>query len=394
MSNPIHTSNERLDQLQISRMSLDRIRQANYYLKDYIGEALVRHPDLAAIFLVTKSEIDKLSADEAALRSLMGTPYLVVSPTLTDVADWKSLASGGTSTVAVDRLRREAPRLSDLDKLSLFYNNRLYLWLVVEVLHASVIAAPLLGISLELATYLRSVPQHTLDLMIGKLEFPIFRWRLASKLFWIDLGSGNRSEEAFGHFFLASTPNKANRIDHKAPWADLVLPRYRTKIYSEIMIQQKCRASTVSSLLGIRPPATRELYKEFHGESSPCGQMPKSLNWYFESPSHRLQGTMLITLYRIGLANDCNVPEAFIAAFDAVTKFFGSDLKLTPDRACHLARSMGTDAHLSLSPCRSCGTPYLISVAGTRPQLSGSFSCSSCSGALGTSQSIKKRRKR
>jgi len=375
-------------------MSLDRMRQANYYLKDYIGEALGRHPSLESIFQVTKADIDRLSADEVALRSLMGTPYLVVSPTLTDVEDWKSLSTGGTSTVAVDRLRREAPRLSDLDKLSLFYNNRLYLWLVVEVLHASVIAAPLLGISLDLANYLRSVPQHSLDLMIGKLEFPIFRWRLASKLFWLELSDGNRSEEAFGHFFLASTPNKANRLDKKAPWTGLALPRHRIKIYSEIMIQQKCRASTVSSLLGIKSPETRGLYKEFHGESSPCGQMPNSINWFFTSPNHRLQGTMMVTLYRLALANDCNVPEAFIAAFDAVTNFFGSELKLTADRACHLARSMGTDAHLSLSPCRSCGTPYLISVAGARPQLSGSFACPSCSGAFGTSQSIKKRRKR
>ncbi|MCM2248733.1 hypothetical protein, partial [Klebsiella pneumoniae] len=86
-----------------------------------------------------------------------------------------------------------------------------------------ILAAPLLGISKELAVYLRSLPQHVLDLAISRVDFPMFRWRLDSKRFWIDFETARVSPDAIGHHFLATVPMRADRIEAKQSWSNLRL---------------------------------------------------------------------------------------------------------------------------------------------------------------------------
>lgn len=379
--------------LKLSRMTQDRIRSANYYLTDFLTEALGSHRDFELTLRVSKKNLDSIRTNEAAYRDLMGTSFLVVTPTLTEVNDWKSLTDHTTSTLAIDKLRKDTPRLNGQDQIRLFYNNRQYLWMLVELLHTSVLAAPLLGISQELADYLRKVPQHVLDLGIAQVEFPIFRWRISSKLFWTEYQSDRVSPEALAHYFLASTPVRADRLEHKHSWSNLRLHRYQSKVYSEMLIRQHCRASTVGSLLAISPATSRRLYMEIHGVSSPSGKVPSSLNWYFEAPTYRQQATMMVSLYRMALATGANVPAAFIAAFDVMQSLFGSDLKLTADRACHICRAMASSAEVELAPCRICSTPYLIANTGPRIELSHNFACPSCSASL-SHQTVAKRKRR
>lgn len=380
------------ERLQLTRMTCDRIRSANYHLTDHLAEALGAHPQLADVLHIDRAHIDKMRKAVATQRDLMGTPFLVVVPTLLDVHDWKCLTEGTTTTVAVDKLRDKLPAWSNDDKLRLFYNNRHYIWLMVELLHVSILAAPLLGISKELANYLRSLPQHVLDLAISKVDFPMFRWRLDSKRFWLDFETARVSPDVIGHHFLTTVPMRADRIEAKQSWSNLRLDPLKKKVYSEMMIRQYCRASTVTSLLGINSTKTRPLFQAIHGSSSPTGQLPTSTAWYFEQALHRMQATMMVTLYRIGLAFGANVPEAFIAAYDLFDKFFGPDSRISADRACHICRSMSTDAQLDLAPCRSCRTPYLIANTAPKIELSNNFSCPGCTGALGNVQ-LGRRRK-
>ncbi|QET04059.1 hypothetical protein FOB72_18075 (plasmid) [Cupriavidus pauculus] len=380
------------ERLQLTRMTCDRIRSANYHLTAHLAEALSAHPQLDAVLHIDRAHIDKLRKAEATQRDLMGTPFLVVVPTLMDVHDWKCLTEGTTTTVAVDKLRHQLPKWSNDDKLRLFFNNRHYIWLMVELLHVSILAAPLLGISKELAEYLRSLPQHVLDMVIAKVDFPIFRWCLDNRRFWIDFETSRLSSDAIGHHFLATVPIRADRIEANQSWTNLRLDPLKKKVYGELMIRQYCRASTVTSLLGINSTKTRQLFQSIHGASSPTGQLPTSTAWYFEQPLHRMQATMMVTLYRIGLAFGGSVPEAFIAAYDLFDKFFGPDSRISADRACHICRSMSTDTQLDLAPCRSCRTPYLIANTAPKIELSNSFSCPGCSGALGNGQ-LGRRRK-
>jgi hypothetical protein len=122
------------DKLGLSKVSAERIRSTNYHLTDYMEEALIRHQSFAQTFGLKKEDIETLRQNEPSFRKLMGSPFMVVSPTLGDVADWKSLIGGGTTTIAVDKVRQQTPSLDSVDKILLYYNNRAYVWLLVELL--------------------------------------------------------------------------------------------------------------------------------------------------------------------------------------------------------------------------------------------------------------------
>lgn len=388
-----HSPTAEFERLQLTRMTCDRIRSANYHLTDHLAELLGAHPELEQPLHISKAAVDRVRKAEATQRDLMGTPFLVVVPTLSEVQDWRCLTENTTTTLAVDALRSQLPAWSNDDKLRLFYNNRHYIWLIVELLHVSILAAPLLGITKELAEYLRSLPQHVLDMAIARVDFPIFRWRLHSKTFWVDFDSKRLGPDSNGHHFLASTPMRADRMATKHSWTNLRLEPLQKKVYSEMMVRSHCRASTITSLLGITSTRTRTLFQQIHGRSSPSGQLPTSTAWYFEHPTHRLQATIMVSLYRIALAFGANVPEAFISAYDLFDKFFGTTSKISADRACHICRTTSTDAQLELAPCRVCRTPYLIANTAPRIELSHAFSCPGCSGTLGGPNGSVRRRK-
>ena len=69
--------------------------------------------------ILSKKNLDSIRTNEAAYRDLMGTSFLVVTPTLTEVNDWKSLTDHTTSTLAIDKLRKDTPRLNGVSLRSL-----------------------------------------------------------------------------------------------------------------------------------------------------------------------------------------------------------------------------------------------------------------------------------
>ncbi|MFS8981160.1 FlhC family transcriptional regulator [Cupriavidus necator] len=373
------------DKVGLAKLSAERIRSTNYHLTDYMEEALIRHAAFASTFGIRKEEIESLRKNEPAFRMLMGMPFMTVVPTINSVEDWKSIVSGRTTTVAVDKIRQQTPALDSVDKILLYHNNRAYVWLMVELLHASILAAPLLGISLELAEYLRYLPQHHLDLAVSRIQFPIFRWRIAEPVFFIEHGADRTSYDLLAHYFMRFSQIDLGKQEGKQEWTRLRLDRLQTDVYGRLLTGMGCRASSVASLLSINPAKARKLYLEQQGESSPCGQMPSSVAWHFESSSARVQSTVFLWLYRVCANTGANVPEALIAAYDVVAQTFGSDLRLTADRATYLARTMAEESELSLAACRACGTDYLIANSAPRIELSRSYACPACSGTLSSS---------
>ncbi|EKZ95800.1 transcriptional activator FlhC [Cupriavidus metallidurans] len=389
-----HSPTADFERLLLSRMTRDRIRSANYHLTDHLAEILSHHPELEATLQIGHDNVERVRQAEVTQRELMGTPFLVVTPTLTDVQDWRCLAENTTTTLAIDELRSNMPAWDTDDKLRLFYNNRHYIWLLAELLHVSILAAPLLGLSRDLAEYLRSLPQHVLDRAIARIDFPIFKWRLPSKPFWIDFDTDRIMPDTLAHHFIATTPMRADKLSGKHSWTRLTLEPVAKRVYSDLMIRQKFRASIVASLLGMSGTYTRNQFQQIHGESSPSGQLPSSTAWYFEHATHRLQATAMVSFYRMAQAFGANVPEALIAAYDLFEKIFGTISKISADRACHICRIISTEATLELAPCRVCRTPYLIANTAPRIELSHNFSCPNCSGALGGPHADSRKRRK
>src|SRR5438105_15883210 len=108
------------DKLGLAKLSAERIRSTNYHLTDYMEEALIRHAAFAQTFGIRKEEIEALRRNEPAFRKVMGMPFMTVVPTIGAVADWKSLVSGRTTTLAVDKIKHQTPVLDSVDKILLY----------------------------------------------------------------------------------------------------------------------------------------------------------------------------------------------------------------------------------------------------------------------------------
>ncbi|CAG2155470.1 FlhC family transcriptional regulator [Cupriavidus numazuensis] len=381
------------DQFMIPYWVLDRILSANFRLTTYTVNALAVTKGLSSIYEVEHADIERLRDDQKSMSVVFATPFLAYLPTLTSPDDWRSYIEGRTPTSSVSLLSQMTPELSLVQSMQLEQANRAYINAIYDVLNMSLLAAPLLGMSIELADYLRSIPQHQIDLAIAERRIPLFKWRLPSRLFWFEVNAGRLTPDVVAHYIMDSAPIRADRLPHSGAWGNFRLPRYVNQAFCEGFIRLRCRAKGVAALFNVTVDKMRDLYVRIHGESSPSGQPPGSPAWYLESASRRVQSTTLIWLFRSALAEQATIPEAFISAMDISRRFF-SDNFMPSERAFHLARSLSTDEDLAIRACRSCATPYLASNTAAKIELSQSFQCPCCSGALSSPNSPLRRRKR
>ncbi|MCK4118384.1 FlhC family transcriptional regulator [Ralstonia nicotianae] len=371
---------------------IDRVRSLNYQLTDFMSACMLRHKGVAPAFRVRAEDLALLGSHPAGQRQLMGTPFLVASPMLTDIEDWRCLLNKTTPTIAVDTVRAQ---FADLDfnlTMSLFHQNKDYIWTVVDLLHTSPVAAQILGMPQALADYLLTVSQHELELAVLGAGFPMFRWRFDAPMFWIEFGANRICDESICHHVMAGARGKTPPPARRERWGQFRVGRAQMERYTEALVRLRCRASCIATMFPGTGAMARVLYREINGESSPCGLMPSSASWYVESVSNRIQSTTLVWLYWSALAARANEPEAFIAALDMVGRLFGHSARLTPDRSFHLARSISTASDLSMSSCRSCSTQYVICNTAPKVELTATFVCPSCSGVMAQPRKGKPRR--
>ncbi len=153
---------------------LDRTMSANLRLSMAMVSTLAVKPEFEPVFGAKKDDLQKLRDDSEHSSTVLCSPFLVFSPTFETPADWACFTDGSTSTLAYDRLAEATPPLSPLDKMLLEQNNRTYVGALYDVLNMSLLAAPMLGISTELAEYLRTLPQHRVELAISSRAVPLF----------------------------------------------------------------------------------------------------------------------------------------------------------------------------------------------------------------------------
>jgi hypothetical protein len=372
----------------------EKIQRTNYALTDVMHDVLVRYREAENFFGVSREHMDTFKAHAIPKALLMNMPFLALSPALQDPRDWETFVDGVLFSPTVERLTEAMPALDLLTARDIFHYNCTYVSLLKDVLHMSVLAAPLLGISFELAEYLMELPIGRLEAAIGAISFPLFRWRFDEKLFWVEYSAGWLTQESVAHYLMSTSSLKSTALPYKHLWSALRLDRAKRDVYARMMMKQGVRASTATNLFGLNQTKTRNTYKQIHGVSSPCGCNPSSLTWYIESPVNRLQGTLLVWLYRCALENKASIPEALIAANDIAAKMFGDGLVITADRANHLTRSMAMDSRLTMAPCRSCGTEYILSNGEGKIELAKDFVCPGCSYSLKPRFDLRKKKGR
>ncbi|RQN37284.1 FlhC family transcriptional regulator [Paraburkholderia tropica] len=375
-----------LDRLYLPRWLRERIRATNYDLVEHMRQVLVSKPAFSAIYGVDPKSIEHLHRNEASLRSLLGTPFLMVSPSLPSVEDWRCFVDNTATTMAVDALRDSMPAARDaLTIQSIQHHNRQFLDLIQSVANMNVLAAPLLGMTPELVRYLGSLPAYKLRTALERIrDLPLFCWRFRDDAFWFQFTAHDLNVEQVAHHIMSTTPFRAGDLPHTANWTDLRLGRETHEMYAASLMAHGGRASTAATLFCLPQSKTRQMYQTIHGKRSPCGNLPNSLQWFVDKPQHRLHSTVFIWLFSAALGADANTPQALIAAADLYSNLFAdtSPVLLTVDRACGLTRWMGASTRLSLAPCRECRTHYIVSNNESKIEMRHSFVCPACNGSL------------
>jgi hypothetical protein len=381
-----------IDRFYVPEWLTGQIQVANFTLVDHMKWLLKQDGRFNEVFNVERKEIEQLQLNQSSLRNLLRAPFLMVEPTLQTVEDWRCFVDDTATTVAVDVLRRKTPELDSLMAYAVNQQNSTFVSLVTQVLNVSVMGAPLLGISTEVAKYLMSVPHHKLHVAIGRMkELPLFRWRFNSPTFWWEFAGSTLTDETIAHQIMSTSPSRVGELPYAAHWGDLRLGRLKNEAYASALMAYGLRASTASNLFGMNQHSMRIRYSEIHGKSSPCGNTATSLTWFVETPVHRLHATVYAWLYRSATAMGANPAEALIATNDVYDRLFGGNRVIMPDRGWNLIRSMAADARLTIAPCRTCSTHYVVSNNDTKIEMHSRFTCPACNQQLGAKKRAARR---
>ena len=375
-----------ITRLHVPRWIAQRILAVNYDLVEHIKHVLVKEPSFNEIYGVDSREIDHLVQNAVSYRNLLGTPFLILAPSLPTIEDWRCLFDDTPTTLTVDTLRSKMPPLrSPFTTQAIQHHNRQFLDLVQSVANTTVLSAPLLAMAPDVAQYLGALPGYKFRTALERIgDLPLFRWRFVSPAFWFEFTANELNVDQVAHHIMATTPYRAGELPHTANWTELRLGRETHEMYAAALMAHGCRASTASNLFGLPQSKTRQMYMDIHGKRSPCGNQPNSVQWSVERPQHRLHSTVFIWLYRSALEMGANSPQALIAAADLYNQLFAGRALLATDRGFNLTRAMAADARLSMAPCRACRTHYIVSNNESKIEMQHSFHCPACSNGLGT----------
>jgi hypothetical protein len=374
-----------IHRLHLARWIAEKIRVINYDLVDHMREVLVSNPAFNAIYRVEVKEIDHLRRNQNSLRSLLGAPFLMLSPSLHTVEDWRCFVDGTSTTRTVDELLRTMPvERGALTTQAILHHNRQFVDVILSVANTSILCAPLLGMTPDLARYLCDLEGYKLRTALERIrDLPLFQWRFTTPAFWFEFTANDLLHEQVAHHIMSTTPFRAGELPHTANWAELRLGRETHEMYAAALMAHGCRASTAATLFRLPQSKTRQMYMAIHGKPSPCGNLPNSLQWFVERPQQRLHSTVFIWLYRSALNMGGNTPQALIAAADLYNHLFPSGRALlATDRGYNLTRAIAADARLSIAPCRECRTHYIVSNNESKIEMRSSFICPACGDTL------------
>lgn len=302
-------------------------------------------------------------------------PRSSATPTLTTVEDWRCFFEDTPTTLAVDRLRAMLPPVEGIELYSIRSHNQRFMTLASNVIHTSVLAAPLLGITPEVADYLGSLRGSQIRLALGRIGgLPLFRWRFTSPTFWFEFTADTLTDESVAHQIMLTAPLDTAKPTRILGFSELRMERWQKETFASAMMAHGLRASTASDVFTLNPNKMRARFVEIHGKSSPCGNRAMSLTWFVETAAQRLHATTYIWLYRKAIARGASAAEALIATHDIYSRLFGGTPLISADRAYNLTSAMAADTRLTTAPCRSCGTHYVVSNSDVRVE-----TCANCS---------------
>ena len=227
-----------IERLYLPRWIAEKIRTINYDLVDHMREVLISNPVFNAIYRVEVKEIDHLRRNHKSLGTLLAAPFLMLSPSLHTVEDWRCFVDATPTTRAVDELLRKMPaERGGLTTQAIQLHNRQFVDVIRSVANTSILSAPLLGMTPDLARYLGDLPGYKLRTALERIrDLPLFQWRFTTPAFWFEFTANDLLYDQVAHHIMSTTPFRAGELPHTANWADLRLGRETHEMYAAALM--------------------------------------------------------------------------------------------------------------------------------------------------------------
>jgi len=370
----------------------DDLSKINRKALEYLHGFLVNHPAMSQVFRISLEHIQSVIDNDAIYNLMTTVPFAILSPTLTRLDDWKSLANTKATTITIDNLRSMMPgHLAGNTTIHLQNLNERYLDLIRAVGQDSILAEPFLGIDRDIIAFLCGLSysqQHAL--LANANTLPLFRWRYDSQGFLFEIKNRLLTRDTFIHYIMMSGTVPLRLLPRGNRWGDHRYPLGTKEQYGNALMAHGFRASHAKELLSLHAGRTRDMFKRMHGRSSTCGNVSTSLLWVCSDSMHRLHTTFFLYLYRSALALENDGPKAFIASLNAYERTIPTEQRLKnlhADRLYQLVHRMSYESLVHVGPCNKCRTSYIMSNMAPKIEILSDFECPMCSGKLFASRS-------
>jgi hypothetical protein len=367
--------------LVLPHSAAENIEILNRSIADHLYLALRNQPSMSELVGVTAENLAKFDAAGPVKRALLSSPFLLVEPVLCTERDWKALIEN-KRTDTIEKLMDSLPPRNEVTGLTIYFQNKTYISLIKDLLNSTILAAPICGLSLEVADYLMSVPRYALERALSDTKYPLFRWRFNNASFWFDVERGCLDADGIGHYLMMTSSIRADALPSAEKEPSQTYSRLENETYADLYLRLGARTSTVKSLFNVTSFTSRPTFKRYHGQPSPVGKIPASVSWTVINSRNRLQSSVFVWLYRTALAVSKSVADAHVASVTLCRQHFGDNFALSFDRAFNLAKTMAADSTAAVAACRNCATPYVIANTQTNVELPHLFTCPSCLGTL------------
>jgi len=343
---------------------------------------------------LTTLHLPSLSSEK---QRILRTPVLCFRPIVSTAREFALLFDEGSQlSHRLQSIANATPNYPSNNEAAIRvrYENKRYLEMLKTVLAVNHTAAPMLGLSTEIAEMIKAMSLVKLHAGTSKWHFPLFEWRYQGDSFWHAVTTNRLSEEALAHFIMQTCFDRETPTH--PPKTNKRIGKFLQELYSEAMIRMGARPSTINALFLVPTNIAKRRYTEVHGKAATTGKIPTGNAYYTQSPAHRVQSSTFVWLYRHGLRSSENVYEATISAANKCSLLFTVNPLLHCDRAAVLAQTFLKFQNLHLAPCRKCRTPYVLQSSGDKIELQDFFKCPCCTNMLKYSSdagSVKKRRR-
>ena len=362
----------RLETTSEARANAFELNLEFYNLMNQLNYANIEWVNMLKLTSTTSKILDKNFNLKA---QLLNTTVLCVLPVFTSLQEWESLFYGDAKKL--EKSFSLAPsNISDAMRISIQYQNKIYMRHIIDTARHSPMSMLEIGVNFDVIQMLQKVNVEEKN-NASMFKLPLFKWRF-SDLTLPSNGNSDFTENDWINYLIQSTPVKLSEL----PSISEIGKRYHSETaypLAEHLVRFRMRATIITTLIpNLHEAKVRDMYKRILSDSSSCGKLPVSLQWYINTERRRTHSSLFMLLYRMAYRAGLPNIHSIIAAYSWYLSIAPSD-PLPIDRLGNLAITVQSGSGLMfVAACRSCTANYLLCNSEDKQEFAQTFHCEPC----------------